>query len=644
MTRKIRIAAWVVIVAIAAFQAYAQRYALSPDGVSYLDLSDAVVAGHWGGLVNLYWSPLYPALIGVLRAIFGAGPALDAPMTHLANVAAFVAAFGAFEYFVIPVLEIASAVRGAALRGPGGLAAAYVAFGLFALIMTPLALTTPDLLAATAVLVALGAMLRLHRGGALGASHDWRTAVVAGLALGGGALAKSFLVPWAIVCFAALALATWRRGWTPTGVAVVAWAVIALPWCAVLSRHAGRFTFGETGRLTYVWYVNDVESPSAGGVPPGARTANSDAILPGVGIVGDAPGTDPMWLEPTRWNAMLRPHWSMKDEWGTLVVFQIFYVEQFAPLLFLITLLCVAPPGSRRRAWRLGWVVLVPAFVGLGAYALVIVTARYIMPFTLAIVLMLLATLPVPRRIRPNLAVIGLLIPLALEAANKHTLVGLGLVAAAIGALLAGVLVRTTNRIIWALSIVLAALATHILLVPLGSQGAALGCGALCLAYWLLARRAISTGRSIAFARQSESAIGVIVALMFVVRFQNRASDDLLALNRSRLPNWGNVALHIATNLEAHGVGPGTRIAVIGPHDNAYWARAGRLHIAADVPRPLVKRFWNLPRAEQDSLLAQFARAGAAYAIASEPPPGGKPADPRWQQFRFDGWLRRLTP
>ncbi len=62
------------------FQAYAQRYVVGPDGVAYLDLSDAVVAGHWSGLVNLYWSPLYPLLIGLARIVTRASPAGEVPV------------------------------------------------------------------------------------------------------------------------------------------------------------------------------------------------------------------------------------------------------------------------------------------------------------------------------------------------------------------------------------------------------------------------------------------------------------------------------------------------------------------------------------------------------------------------------------
>jgi hypothetical protein len=63
-----------VLLGLAAFQAYAQRYVMGPDGMSYLDLSDAVTGAGWSRLVDLYWSPGYPLLIGVTRLITRAGP------------------------------------------------------------------------------------------------------------------------------------------------------------------------------------------------------------------------------------------------------------------------------------------------------------------------------------------------------------------------------------------------------------------------------------------------------------------------------------------------------------------------------------------------------------------------------------------
>ena len=39
---RVRRVAWALIIAAAALEAYGQRFAMSPDGMSYLDLSDAI--------------------------------------------------------------------------------------------------------------------------------------------------------------------------------------------------------------------------------------------------------------------------------------------------------------------------------------------------------------------------------------------------------------------------------------------------------------------------------------------------------------------------------------------------------------------------------------------------------------------------
>ena len=170
MTRGVRALAWALVVAIVVFQAYAQRYVVGPDGVAYLDLSDAVVAGHWSGLVNLYWSPLYPMLVGLARIVTRASPAGEVPMMHAVNAAAFLATFAAYEYFLAPVLGMAAAARHAVLGGRWGRATAYGLFTCVAFTLTPIELTTPDLLTAAATFAALGALLRLRNSPSDGAA------------------------------------------------------------------------------------------------------------------------------------------------------------------------------------------------------------------------------------------------------------------------------------------------------------------------------------------------------------------------------------------------------------------------------------------------------------------------------------------
>src|SRR6202000_2470587 len=140
----------------------------------------------------LYWSPLYPFLIGIVRRVVGDGPAIEVPIAHAVNVAAMLGMLAAFEHLLFPILKLASSTDRAVLRSRLGLIAAYALFAFMALTMTTFELTTPDILASTSVLFALGALLRLSDEASVRARRD---AVVLGLALGLGALAKSFLVP-----------------------------------------------------------------------------------------------------------------------------------------------------------------------------------------------------------------------------------------------------------------------------------------------------------------------------------------------------------------------------------------------------------------------------------------------------------------
>lgn len=638
MTRTIRLTAWVAILALAAFQAYAQRFSIGPDGMSYLDLSDAVVDGRWSTLVNLYWSPLYPLLVGAGRLVAGTGPRWEVATMHAVNLACFIAMFASFEYLLVSIAELARATRRSALGGPWGLAAAYALFGMFALTMTPMELTTPDWLASAAIFLAFGALLRLNESGA----RPWRDALVLGAALGLGALAKSFLVPWGVVCFVVLAMATRRRGVAITLIAVAAWAVFVLPWSFALSLAAGRPTFGDAGRLTFAWYVNEQDPPSLHGVPADTHRPGTEAILPGVGVTGYAPGTDPMWFDPARWNATLAPHWNLHDQLGTLKVFELFYIQNLAPLLFLAFVLAAAPPGTRRVAWHRGWVVFVPMFAGLAAYALVIVTARYIMAFLLAGTLTLLATLPIARRIRPAWAFIGIVIPLAIEAIQARTVSGLGIVTSIVGGTVAGVLVSTRRRWLWVLALIVAVGATRLVLPPSNRRDLALGSLCLAAALWFLSRRAIVTGRPVRFAYRAQAALVTVLAIVLLTRFVVRLNQDVDKLRLSATESWNNVEWKVAGDLAAHGVAPGTRIALIGPHAESYWARTARVHIAADVPPPAVNSFWQLAPAARDSLLGEFAGAGATVAIATVGPESGTP-DSTWTPLRYHGWIKRLA-
>ena len=63
-------------VAFGLVHAWVGRYSMNPDGVSYLDMGDALVRRDWAHAVNGYWSPLYGWMLGLVVGEVAAFPAL----------------------------------------------------------------------------------------------------------------------------------------------------------------------------------------------------------------------------------------------------------------------------------------------------------------------------------------------------------------------------------------------------------------------------------------------------------------------------------------------------------------------------------------------------------------------------------------
>ena len=51
-------------------EAVFSRRALWADGISYLDMGDAMMRGDWEMAISVYWSPLYPFLQGLALRLF----------------------------------------------------------------------------------------------------------------------------------------------------------------------------------------------------------------------------------------------------------------------------------------------------------------------------------------------------------------------------------------------------------------------------------------------------------------------------------------------------------------------------------------------------------------------------------------------
>src|SRR6266536_3691344 len=97
----IRVGAWVVAVSVGAAQAWATRFTMNPDGISYLDIGDAYWRHDWHNAINTYWSPLYSWILGFFINVIKPTPYWEYPLVHLVNFLIYVVALGCFEFFLV---------------------------------------------------------------------------------------------------------------------------------------------------------------------------------------------------------------------------------------------------------------------------------------------------------------------------------------------------------------------------------------------------------------------------------------------------------------------------------------------------------------------------------------------------------------
>ena len=62
---RLRLLFWCLAIALGALGVWAHRNEVNPDSISYIEMAEAAAQRGWPALVNGYWSPLYPLLLGV---------------------------------------------------------------------------------------------------------------------------------------------------------------------------------------------------------------------------------------------------------------------------------------------------------------------------------------------------------------------------------------------------------------------------------------------------------------------------------------------------------------------------------------------------------------------------------------------------
>ena len=383
-----------------------------PDSMSYLDIAEALRRGDWQAAVNAYWSPLYSWLIALALFIASPSPYWKFALVHLVTFVMYLMALGCFAFFI---RELSRAHRtqardalsaGLAMLPDWGLIGLGYSLFLWSAFYLIGPTESPDMLVAGLVFVIAGTLLRIRRQPAA-----WSSFVVLGTALGFGYLAKTFMLPMSAV-FLAVSLfqvGDIRRALPRVAVAGTICLLIAGPFIVAISQAKGRPTFGESGRLNYLWSINDVSEFHWQGQQPG----HGRPLHPTRQIF-DAPpiyefgapigGTYPLWYDPTYWYEGSVSRFDLRQQLRVFVLtaheyYEIFQRQgvQYGLLVGLLSLLLLRrPPRLLLDDLRSCWSLLVPAVIGMALYSVIWVEGRYVAPFLILLWLSLFAGIRVP--------------------------------------------------------------------------------------------------------------------------------------------------------------------------------------------------------------------------------------------------------
>jgi hypothetical protein len=389
------------------------RYAIDGDAVAYMDLADLLHAHRWTDAVNAYWHPLYPAMLWMAQVLFHPTRMTELGAYYTINFLLFVAQVGAMLLFVRALVRLRARIS--PMIKPLLSQAALQLLGISLMVIATMRelslgkVRTDGLLQA---LILLGLAMLMESLAADVFSSAVTYAALMGFFLGLGYLTKSFAFLLALLSIAVLVLFGYfvqRRGpgrsLVQGFVALVVFAIVAGPYMAALSHQKGRFDFGDSGSLNYVWYVSGTEKMH---LEPSMTNRFGSATVhlahpekqlmasPGVySYKALANGTYPPWFDATYFNERITPKFSLsrlahRDARNFVLILR--YLLNHPEPLLLLTLL-LAAGGVLRGANRFAWPSVVLGLLMWAIYTMVNVEERYVTVAYFAILLPLFAAM-----------------------------------------------------------------------------------------------------------------------------------------------------------------------------------------------------------------------------------------------------------
>jgi hypothetical protein len=348
-----------VAVVLGAAQAWACRFQPSTvDLVSYLDVADAYVQGHWSDAINGYWNPLYSWILGVTFALARPSLELEYPLAKLVDFAVFLICLASFSWFLTSLRTayrnalVARADTGLAIPDWAWIVAGYTLFIWSSLKWITLTSSTPDMCGAALAYCAWALLFRIE--------WDGRRInyLLLGMVLALGYFARTpmFIVGWSVLLLLGVQAATNERRRRAIAAGVV-FLVLMAPFIVSISRARHHLTIGDNWSLNHAWLASPgsyiIPNRHWQGGPPGFGSPKHPSRMlwnapPTFEFETPVGGTYPPWTDPSYWYEGLRYHFDGAAEWISLKHNLQFYYRFFGGWLLLVLALALAAFGHVR--------------------------------------------------------------------------------------------------------------------------------------------------------------------------------------------------------------------------------------------------------------------------------------------------------
>ena len=395
--KRLRVLSVLIAILLGFLLSWATRYSMTSDSLSYIDIAGYFSEGDWEAALRPSWCPLFPFLVSIGFYVLKPTPYWEFQVLHLVNFLVYIGTIFAFDFFICELLKHykkreSNLDKNNLIAFPAWalLSVSYTIFIFCSLHLIGLWGPDPDMCFAAFAYLSSGLVLKIYRG-----HNNWFIFLLLGVSLGFGYLAKTPMFILAFIYLGMCMFCTQDRLWNramKTFLALAVFILISTPYIVAISNLKGHFTFGESGKLNYAWYINDIAPFTHWQGTPGKEKP----IHPTRKIFSDPPvyefaspikGTYPPFFDPSYWYDGIEAKFDFFRQIcaiaaSTNIYYQVFF-NYLGVLVFTIIVLSAIAYEKINPLKNIfqQWVLLIPSLAAFAMFSLVHLEARYIAAF-----------------------------------------------------------------------------------------------------------------------------------------------------------------------------------------------------------------------------------------------------------------------